>query len=689
MEMIMKFRSINLGLSLLLLVSLLNCSSDSVQSNPIQTIPPTDYTFVQYDVASGNPGLIPLPNDLGLRNPFTGQLALPSLGDPAVDGLISQVNTLFGFSTLAPIRIPFDGGLIPESVTNQTLILVDLVDAQAALQGADVNPQRLMRFEVREEFSGQSSVVLGFPLQPLKPGRPHLVIVTPGVTGSPSGLPVESQAVTILLKRSTPLSGDFAALEPLRQVYESTLWPLAESITGLDRLFIPFTYTFTTQPLFNTMGELYKRAQTESPTLDVEVANVGAERIDDFFNLLGLGGLPHQAIGALYVGTFNAPNYISHPITGSFQGEGPNLNEISREDIRFLLTLPPGPGPFPVVIFQHGITRSKEDMFAIANTANSVGAAVIAIDLVLHGERTKGIDAQNNATGAPGPDGIPDPSGANFINLVNLLVSRDNVRQSVADLFLLTRLITSGAGDVNGDGFPELAPFGLTFVGQSLGSIVGTSFVTMDPAVSIAGINVPGARIPYLLQNSATFGPRINAGLSSFGLTPGSALYDLYFMFGQAVFDDADPANYAPHTLSGDLGGGGPNAILLQEMIGDAVIPNSATRDLALAMNLPQVDAVEAVDGLAQVSAPHVGSGMFQFSFGDHGALLDPSNGNPTVAVQTQLLNFLGSALITGQPTIINPFSPPPSKAEPLEVRAGNGLDGTIDPTMLNFFPQR
>ncbi len=49
-------------------------------------------------------------------------------------------------------------------------------------------------------------------------------------------------------------------------------------------------------------------------------------------------------------------------------------------------------------------------------------------------ERTFDLDAENNVTGAPVPDGIIDPSGIHFINLTSALTSRDNLREGVADL---------------------------------------------------------------------------------------------------------------------------------------------------------------------------------------------------------------------------------------------------------------
>ncbi|TLZ22816.1 MAG: hypothetical protein E6K29_19005, partial [Gammaproteobacteria bacterium] len=112
----------------------------------------------------------------------------------------------------------------------------------------------------------------------------------------------------------------------------------------------------------------------------------------------------------------------------------------------------PPPGGWPVLIFQHGVTRSREDMFGVADSFADAGFVVAAIDLPLHGvtstsdplyasaanplyaglglpanqmsvERTFDLDLNTNlgSTVIPGspPDGVTDPSGSHAINLTS------------------------------------------------------------------------------------------------------------------------------------------------------------------------------------------------------------------------------------------------------------------------------
>ncbi len=649
-------------------------STDKIDSgqSPVDGIHPDSFTFLKFDLASGNPAKFPLPNDV-LRNPATGRLAFPSFGSPAVQALIAQVNTLNGFSTSSFIRIPFDGDVNHATVNNSTVLVIDMV----ALQQSPTTPANFLRpmvFTWDTDETG-ATVLKATPVRPLRPGRPHMVVITGNVKNA-AGLSIESDTAMLALKSTATLTGTGAALEPLRQVYNANLWPAAEAVTQTKRLFIPGVFAFTTQTLHAGINSMYELAQLEPATPHVTLAAVGTANVDAVFTQLGQSAVPHNAIGAFATGTINMPNYISHPVTGFIQ----SLENPTRQDINYIATLPLAPSPFgdgtyPVIIYQHGITSRKETILALANSAALGGFATIGIDLALHGQRS--IDANG--------DGQIDPSGATFINLTNLLLSRDNVRQSVSDLMVLTRMISSGAGDITGDGHNDLSSAAITFTGMSLGGIVGGTFVSSEPHVGAAVLNVAGGRVPNLLLNSASFGPTIKAGLAQFGLVEHTSLFDIYFMFAQAIFDDADPINYVGHASSGALSDGVPTRIMIQEMMGDGVVPNVATADLARALNGAQVDAIEVISGLTQVQSPHYGSGIYQFTTPAdpgtaHSALLNPASGNPTAAIQTQVLTFLGTALL-GNPTIANPF---PAKDE---IDIYRGMDAPVDVTQMNFFP--
>jgi hypothetical protein len=273
-------------------------------------------------------------------------------------------------------------------------------------------------------------------------------------------------------------------------------------------------------------------------------------------------------------------------------------------------------------------------------------------------ERTFDLDIADNATGAPGPDGVIDTSGSYFINLTSLLTSRDNLRQGVSDLLELSHAASS---------LPNVDASHIRFVGQSLGSIVGTTFLAFDPNVQSGVLNVPGGGIARLLDASPAFGPRIHAGLAAAGIVQGTPAYDAYFVATQTVIDSGDPINMivnntflTPKQTADDPF---PKPILLQEVIGggdvlpDQVIPNRVA-GAPLSGTEPLIQAL----GLAPISETVLLTngglhGAVRFLQGEHGSLLDPTDfPATTVEMQGEMASFVvsnGNAVIVSNPSVV------------------------------------
>lgn len=190
----------------------------------------------------------------------------------------------------------------------------------------------------------------------------------------------------------------------------------------------------------------------------------------------------------------------------------------SLQDVEVLLFTPVGTTPTDVVIYQHGITSAKENAYAFAYNLVKAGVAVLAIDLPLHG--TRSLDDQRSA----------NANVLAYLNLSNLPVARDNVRQSVLDVLgLRASLVVSAKGGLLQNG--PLAAFDpstgskVKMLGHSLGGIVGTSAVaaanqTLGSAsadalynFSAASIQNSGGQIANLLLGSNSFGPLIKHNL--------------------------------------------------------------------------------------------------------------------------------------------------------------------------------
>ncbi|WP_428776289.1 VolA/Pla-1 family phospholipase, partial [Vibrio sp.] len=190
----------------------------------------------------------------------------------------------------------------------------------------------------------------------------------------------------------------------------------------------------------------------------------------------------------------------------------------SLQPVEFLLFTPAGGTPSDVVIYQHGITSAKENAYSFAFNLAQTGLAVIAIDLPMHG--TRSLDDQRSA----------NTDVQAYLNLTNLTVGRDNVRQSALDVLGLRASLTANAAAGRLAGTP-LALFNpstskVKLLGHSMGGIVATTAVaagnkTLGDAqadalyrFSAAAIHNSGGQIANLLFGSDEFGPLLKHNLA-------------------------------------------------------------------------------------------------------------------------------------------------------------------------------
>jgi len=611
-------------------------------------------------------GKIPPTNDVLFSGSDDGTLNIPdnpqdSDGQKAVK---AALNTLDGFSTTAPVTADFSSSLDPASVKLGESVRVFELEKTGqqitGIAGELGSPESLVT-----SVTGANSTTLAIlPAQPLKPKTGYLVVLTNELKGA-GGATVKADTIYSLTKGGDALTGDFAALEPLRKAVNG-LETLAAA-AGIEKDSIVLSWSFTTQ----SVGDVMQKVFNDSQASTITTAPTG-KTTKDFLDPEGTNDLI-VGIADVHIGSIKVPYYLegtkdnpAGPLTGYWKGEGGtaltqfNLTPIKTQDITIpvIITVPNASSPpsdgWPVVIFQHGITKNRLSTLAIANAYAGAGFMVVGIDMVMHGitdtanplhadntpfpedtEQSLGLDFVDNSTGAKGPDGTPDKSGTHFINLTSLLTSRDNIRQSVSNLFVLRKSLanmtptTGGAIPVDGNT--------VRFAGHSLGGIVGTDYLAFDDTVGAASLFMPGGGIAQLLNGSKEFGPRIRKGLAANGITEGTPEFAAFFVAAQTVLDSADPVNLGATAAE-------KHKIHMIEVIGgnsspaDQVIPNTVE-----GAPLSGTEPLAAVMGLPDVTVPGgAGSGLVRFTAGDHGSILSPQASlEATVEMQTETATFL------------------------------------------------
>ena len=163
----------------------------------------------------------------------------------------------------------------------------------------------------------------------------------------------------------------------------------------------------------------------------------------------------------------------------------------------------------------------------------------------------------------------------------------------------------------------------LYYYGNSDGGIQGATFMALSADVTRGVLGVPGCEWSLMLFRAYAFGGLIPV-LNS--LLPDTLDQQVLVAVSQSEWDYTDPATFAPHLLAESLAGVPPKRILLEESMGDAQVPNVATRVLARTMGAPGLDLEAPVFGVAVKTAP-LDSAYTQWDV--HPTPLPPSGNTP------------------------------------------------------------
>lgn len=684
---------------MLFLVLLGGCYDDSGVGSVLQT-----GGRALFNPDPANPRL-PFPTNLLFSGSLDGTLNAPVPAGPGQAMLVNALNAIDGFSTVAPITTDFDAPLDAASLPGGGVHVYEVEAAPLAQGGAVLGIRRelVAGTDYLPGVSPAVPVADGVPagatlmitlLRPLKPKTTYLVALTDNIRFADGTLPIADSTYN-LLKQTTPfvdaqgnnlmrgLLDDTQAvtLEPLRGLVvqqESVL-----EAAGVSRSSVILSWTLTTQSVGEVLAQA-RRLAPASPTVAIGPVVTASP----------LGA------AAIHCGALNVPYYLlaaqaANPLpalTGFWTGAGgTNLTQFnpvpvvtSTETIPLLLSVPRGAAPadgWPVAVFQHGITRSRADVLAVADALASAGFAVVAIDAPLHGqlpdealyaprlpppcgtgERTFDIDfATGEVPGAP--DGSVDPSGTHFINLASPLTTRDNARQAVADLVTLTR--AAGRIDLDGNGTADLDATRVRFVGHSLGALIGGTFLGVEPDIGTATLSTPAGGVSKVVDGSPSLGPSVAAALGANGVVKGTQAYEDFLRVFQTVTDAADPINYTGQALEG-------RAVLAMEVVGgnaslpDQVVPNDVLNGEPPAVasdTVPGLGGTEpyaAVAGLSPVDGAVSGTqlqALLRFTAGHHSSFLTPRDANgaedPLSAAVNREMQTLMAAFLASDGTSI------------------------------------
>ena len=605
--------------------------------------------FIVFDPLNGD---IPFPNAFLIGDDGTVDIPIPEGIDPLQRGIFEEVNTRDGFSVLGQGWVTVLGELDPASVTyyedgqdDGELGAIAMAEVPGAL------PETLGPEYIELEYVPEYGKIMFRPKLPLRKGTLHAAILSDRLVGT-NGLPAKPTPIFVMLASEFPLydadSGesliaqlpDSAApdLEAGRMQY-SRLFLSAQIVTGDKRDSITGAFAFTTDDVTEPLQQIHAQALARL----AERAELVAERaceVDDTRDCAE--DLLDNSDGSFdtYTGPYlnSAPLYEGGPTTDErdfsniaqiqWAGEFDSVNFLDGDRaikgwdaldtarVPITVYVPKATAecqpPFRVLIAQHGLGSSR--LFSGLGLANTMASpeyclATVAIDSVLHGGRTEGLDTLHPTT-------HPEDSGDGFLG-IDFVVSTNNFTQSVVDLAVLNQIIRAGgldslvdntAGDDGmGDPLPMFDISRVGIMGTSLGGIFSADLVTIDPELNDVVLTVAPGKLTYYLTEDSIIGENLLGPLESLGvLERGTFAFEQLISFVQWVADVVDPGAFARYTTDDTLdalvydpmadafseGDGVPAADVLAQMaLDDNVAPNVSTRQLAEVLGVSLEDS--------------------------------------------------------------------------------------------------
>ncbi len=554
----------------------------------------------------------------GIRVSFHDAGWLSALPE-SYSGIYRDVEGLDGWGLNAGIHLRFDQEVtFPSDTTGQGGAI-----GLYALESGMATP---IPFEVRSVSDGKSAIF--FPLIPLAEGTQHALVIRADALAPEIDCIRASDTLQSLLNSTA----NDPKLTALNTRYRDVLNALSLQPDEVGAAVV-FTTQTVTAPSVAAAADVAARQMkwTNKPTCDAP-AN---ER-------------------RRCVGTYTGYDYRDN--NGTF-GSEPTMEWTMEVDIH----LPAGPGPFPIVVFGHGIIDDRESALASADILVPLGIALVAIDAPHHGKHptatSGGTDPIDAALGL---------LGADLDNLsLNTVEMRNNFRQAASDKLQMLQLLEQNP-DIDGDEAPDLNFDQIGYHGVSLGGIMGPEFLALRGDIDIALLAVPGGRLSTLFADSEIMSLFLVLLQS---VVEDKSDADRLLPVAQTSIDPGDPATWGVYAMQQRLNDAPPPSLLMMMAYEDETIPTSATHALARAMNLPVVEPMVVDPYIVGTVAPPVSSnlgaatgGLFQFDRVRQAedADIERAKHNTTpfsLEARYQAEHFFQTWLTNSTPEIINPYA--------------------------------
>jgi hypothetical protein len=689
---------------------------------------PVSSSFVRFDLGPAplSLGAVPFPSELYRDD--DGRIAIGALPNPRSDDpMFVAIRELLaardGFCSTCNAVFVISGGLSEDELPAPGAS-PSLLDAIVIVDVDPSSPERGRLFGVRWQWDDTAGWLSVRPVrgQTLAGGRSYAVVITDAARGI-DGLPIAA-APEFLAARDEDAGDD-----PLLLAAAQSLAPsLAElEALGLPRARVRGLAAFRTgDPTADLRAIRETITSGPAPAITIDATWSGVE-LDDLLGIPseerpgidippapgieGSASIPHETVEIVVAGRFSAKRFV----TGSGVEVGTTVRDAEgrplaggEDQVPFVLIVPKNVdlGQLPVVVMHHGFNASRTTAFAIADTAGRAGFAVLGIDAFQHGARAASATDELHAMrgDVAGADGFAEAvtlevTGRTFgfLGTPPELVLFPGYplgafEQFAADAISAIHLVRAGDPSVLQAAAPVLAdlafdPSRIAFVGNSMGAVVGSSVLGVEPDVDAAVLNVLPGSIIETLAESGEFRPLMESlllpqlGVSGqFDELERAMLFDPTVDLFRWVLEPVDPLAHA-RTLARERVAGPAPHLLVQLAGHDEVAAPPASESVIAAAGIVGVGEFAFADiEPAMLPLPGAGAdqsaatiGAVRFVDAMHGMLEVVSQAssfedplipplvardapvdlvNPIVAVHAQIEAFLLSFRTTGRAVI-------------------------------------
>lgn len=518
----------------------------------------------------------------GLRVAITSTLHVAS-DDPR------ELNRSDGFSRVSPVMTLVQGTVDPAMLGDGT----GPVRVYAVRDGA-LTPVPLRFRIIAGPSTTPESLVIAYPRAPMAPATDHIAVVLDSLPTAENTPLAASPLVRAALGLAAPATDEQARY----RAYHAPTRALLQR-AGVDLAHVARVWDFTTRSREQPTRTLLAMRERLFRAVDAGEVGVALERV----RVVTTGAGALEVVGHLT----GVPDFLDADgriVRDAAGGPVPADGAEGVHEVPFRVLVPRGTGDYRVAMWGHGMGGDVTDT---SFDAEITGAGAAKVNLRFAGYYNDTVI----------------PSFARFGNMLKgAELSTAGLLQSVADGAVIFRALV-GSGDdtarqaplgrvlaapmVMGMTNPAAGRYpraaGAIWTGGSLGGTMGLVFMRSEPRMTAAVLNVPGAGWSHYLTQSNLYAVArlvLNTNYRND--------IDIHVVVGMAQnnFDDADGAVWDGATPD--------RPMLLQESIGDPVLPNIGSELAAASVGASHVGAVlTAVRGVEPMTEVVNGSALTQF----------------------------------------------------------------------------